>query len=79
MRASAISSCVEENSATVKGLREQRDRAPDDRDAVKQLRKKQTLLRLMQSELTVEEAIRERTMKVSEHFPCHCYPPCPFN
>ena len=46
-------------------VRDLRAKGPEDRDVVKQLRKTQTNLRLMQSELVVEEAVRDRSLKVS--------------
>ena len=64
-RVSAIQRCVEESSEAVKELRKEREGSPDNREVVKQLRKDQVKLRLMQSELTVEEAIRDRSLKVS--------------
>ena len=51
--------------SVVKELREKG--SSEDRDTVKKLRKTQTNLRLMQSELVVEEAVRDRSMKVQHY------------
>lgn len=64
-RPADIQHCIEETSAVVKELREKRESDPDDRDVLKKLRKTQNKLRLMQSELIVEEAVRDRSLKVS--------------
>ena len=42
MRDQAIKRCIEEVSENVKTLREQRDKDPDNYDAMKKLRKEQT-------------------------------------
>ena len=52
--------------SVVKELREKG--SSEDRDTVKKLRKTQTNLRLMQSELVVEEAVRDRSMKVQRFY-----------
>ncbi len=45
-------------------LKQQRRTNPDDSTVYKQLRKAQTDLRLIESELTVEEVIKDRSIKV---------------
>lgn len=63
-REQAIKKCINEVNKNTQLLRERRDRNPDDVHAMRDLRKEQTKLRLMQSELSVEEVIRQRTFKV---------------
>lgn len=63
-RSSAIQRCVDETSERVVSINAQRDREGETPAIVKELRKEQTKLRLMKSELGVEEVVRERSMKV---------------
>ncbi|XP_064404125.1 protein MIX23-like [Halichondria panicea] len=63
-RSSAIQKCVDETTNQVAMFREQRDNERDSNVILKQLRKEQTKLRLMKSELGVEEVVKERSMKV---------------
>ncbi|XP_016296732.1 coiled-coil domain-containing protein 58-like [Sinocyclocheilus anshuiensis] len=60
----AIKSCITETSAVVGQLREERAKDSDNLSIIKQLRKEQTKLKLMQSELNVEEVVNDRSMKV---------------
>eukprot|EP00794_Sanderia_malayensis_P000443 gene443-1084_t len=64
IRDAAIRNCIETVSSKVKQLREQRDKDPDNFEIMKQLRKEQTSLRLMQSEIGVEEVVKQRSLKV---------------
>ncbi|XP_016127220.1 coiled-coil domain-containing protein 58-like [Sinocyclocheilus grahami] len=63
-RDKAIKSCITETSAVVGQLREERAKDGDNLSVIKQLRKEQTKLKLMQSELNVEEVVNDRSLKV---------------
>ncbi|GAB1607440.1 coiled-coil domain-containing protein 58-like [Argonauta hians] len=63
-RKSSITNCIKVTSDNVNALKEQRLSSPDDVSVLKELRRVQTNLRLMQSELTVEEVVRDRSLKV---------------
>uniref|UniRef100_G3S0T2 Uncharacterized protein n=1 Tax=Gorilla gorilla gorilla TaxID=9595 RepID=G3S0T2_GORGO len=56
--------CIAQTSAVVKNLREEREKNLDDLTLLKQLRKEQTKLKRMQSELNVEEVVNDRSWKV---------------
>ncbi|KAK3096893.1 hypothetical protein FSP39_004504 [Pinctada imbricata] len=62
-RDQSIRYCINTISQTVQSLREKKVATPDDFEVMKALRKEQTKLRLMQGELSVEEIIRDRTLK----------------
>uniref|UniRef100_A0A663LTC4 Protein MIX23 n=1 Tax=Athene cunicularia TaxID=194338 RepID=A0A663LTC4_ATHCN len=62
-----IKNCIAQTSSVVKTLREEREKAQDDVALLKQLRKEQTKLKLMQSELNVEEVVNDRSWKVLSH------------
>uniref|UniRef100_A0A663FGK4 Protein MIX23 n=1 Tax=Aquila chrysaetos chrysaetos TaxID=223781 RepID=A0A663FGK4_AQUCH len=59
-----IKNCIAQTSSVVKTLREEREKAQDDIALLKQLRKEQTKLKLMQSELNVEEVVNDRSWKL---------------
>ena len=63
-RQSAISKCVQITKEKVTKLRDEHLKDRDNTAVTKQLRKAQTDLRLIESELTVEEIIKDRSMKV---------------
>uniref|UniRef100_A0A8C3H5H8 Protein MIX23 n=1 Tax=Chrysemys picta bellii TaxID=8478 RepID=A0A8C3H5H8_CHRPI len=63
-REKIIKSCIAQTSNVVKTLREEREKAQDDVALLKQLRQEQTKLKLMQSELNVEEVVNDRSWKV---------------
>ncbi|XP_011881207.1 PREDICTED: coiled-coil domain-containing protein 58 isoform X2 [Vollenhovia emeryi] len=64
-RTQAITRCVEVTRERVVQLKELRDKSGDgDPTLVKNLRKEQTKLRLLQSELNIEEVIKKRTIQV---------------
>ena len=69
-RQTSIQKCVHEVTSKVQELREIRNKDPSNETVAKQLRKMQTNLRLIQNELTVEEVIRERSIKVRNYFMC---------
>uniref|UniRef100_A0A8C2KQM3 Protein MIX23 n=1 Tax=Cyprinus carpio TaxID=7962 RepID=A0A8C2KQM3_CYPCA len=75
-RDKAIKSCITETSAVVGQLREERAKDSDNLSIIKQLRKEQTKLKLMQSELNVEEVVNDRSLKVfNERCRIHYTPP----
>ncbi|XP_067141142.1 protein MIX23 [Centruroides vittatus] len=63
-REQAIKTCITQSSEDVRSLKEKRTTDPDSIPLLKQLRKEQTKLRLMQNELNVEEVVKDRTLKV---------------
>lgn len=75
-RDSAIKKCISEVSSQVKICKAARDKDPDDLQAIKNLRNTQAKLRLMQSELNIEEVVKDRSLKVF-HEKCrnHYVPP----
>ncbi|XP_030060958.1 protein MIX23 isoform X2 [Microcaecilia unicolor] len=75
-RERAIKHCIAQTSAVVNKLREEREKDFGDSALIKQLRKEQTKLKLMQSELNVEEVVNDRSWKVfSERCRIHFKPP----
>ncbi|XP_044627430.1 protein MIX23 isoform X2 [Equus asinus] len=71
-----IKNCIAQTSAVVKHLREEREKNLDDLTLLKQLRKEQTKLKWMQSELNVEEVVNDRSWKVfNERCRIHFKPP----
>ncbi|XP_068037968.1 protein MIX23 isoform X2 [Anomalospiza imberbis] len=71
-----IKNCISQTSAVVKTLKEEREKAHEDAALLKQLRKEQTKLKLMQSELNVEEVVNDRSWKVfNERCRIHYKPP----
>ncbi|XP_071955731.1 protein MIX23-like [Antedon mediterranea] len=75
-RDKAIKRCIKEVSGKTNDLRSARDKSPDDFYVIKDLRKEQTKLRLLQSELSIEEVVKDRSLKVF-HERCrgHYIPP----
>uniref|UniRef100_UPI0037E74F00 protein MIX23 n=1 Tax=Semicossyphus pulcher TaxID=241346 RepID=UPI0037E74F00 len=75
-RDKAIKSCISQTSEVVGQLREERAKDSDNLVLIKQLRKEQTKLKLMQSELNVEEVVNDRSLKVfRERCRIHYTPP----
>ncbi|XP_075994219.1 protein MIX23 [Genypterus blacodes] len=75
-RDKAIKACIAQTSSAVGCLREERAKDGDNLALIKQLRKQQTNLKLMQSELNVEEVVNDRSLKVfSERCRIHYTPP----
>ncbi|KAF1373039.1 coiled-coil domain-containing protein 58 isoform X1 [Sander lucioperca] len=75
-RDKAIKSCIAQTSEVVGQLREERAKDSENLTLLKQLRKEQTKLKLMQSELNVEEVVNDRSLKVfSERCRIHYIPP----
>ncbi|XP_008630024.1 PREDICTED: coiled-coil domain-containing protein 58 [Corvus brachyrhynchos] len=71
-----IKNCISQTSTVVKTLKEEREKAHEDAALLKQLRKEQTKLKLMQSELNVEEVVNDRSWKVfNERCRIHYKPP----
>ncbi|XP_060525999.1 protein MIX23 [Cylas formicarius] len=63
-RESLIKNCITYTSHNVKRLKEERETAAEDVQLSKQLRSEQTKLRMLQVELSVEDLIRQRSLKV---------------
>ncbi|XP_032360176.1 protein MIX23 isoform X2 [Etheostoma spectabile] len=75
-RDKAIKSCIAQTSEVVGQLREERAKDSENLALLKQLRKEQTKLKLMQSELNVEEVVNDRSLKIfSERCRIHYIPP----
>ncbi|XP_049421876.1 protein MIX23 isoform X2 [Epinephelus fuscoguttatus] len=75
-RDKAIKSCIAQTSEVVGQLREERAKDSENLELIKQLRKEQTKLKLMQSELNVEEVVNDRSLKVfKERCRIHYTPP----
>uniref|UniRef100_A0A3Q3MU57 Protein MIX23 n=1 Tax=Labrus bergylta TaxID=56723 RepID=A0A3Q3MU57_9LABR len=75
-RDKAIKSCISQTSQVVGQLRQERAKDSDNLALIKQLRKEQTKLKLMQSELNVEEVVSDRSLKVfNERCRIHYTPP----
>ncbi|KAM4046141.1 protein MIX23 isoform 3-T3 [Anomaloglossus baeobatrachus] len=75
-REKAIKSCISQTSSAVNSFQEERKRNPDNLVVMRQLRKEQTKLKLLQSELNVEEVVNDRSWKVfSERCRLHYKPP----
>ncbi|XP_076628828.1 coiled-coil domain-containing 58 isoform X1 [Colletes latitarsis] len=60
----AITRCLNGTKERVKQLRNQRDNGNESPQLLKTLRKEQSTLRLLQSELNVEEVVKKRTIQV---------------
>lgn len=63
-RRQAITKCLTVTKERVMQLKSLRDNSDDNPDLMKNLRKEQNILRLLQSELGIEEIVRKRTTKV---------------
>ncbi|XP_056868401.1 protein MIX23 [Takifugu flavidus] len=75
-RDKAIKSCIGQTSEVVGRLREERAKDGENLALIKQLRKEQTKLKLMQSELNVEEVVNDRSLKIfTERCRIHYTPP----
>ncbi|XP_053978204.1 protein MIX23 isoform X2 [Hylaeus anthracinus] len=60
----AITKCLNATKEKVKQLRNQRDNGDESPELLKTLRKEQSTMRLLQSELNVEEVVKNRTFQV---------------
>ncbi|XP_068921017.1 protein MIX23 isoform X1 [Petaurus breviceps papuanus] len=75
-REKVIKNCIAQTSAVVKTLQEQREKDLNDLTLLKQIRKEQTKLKWMQSELNVEEVVNDQSWKVfNERCRVHFKPP----
>ncbi|XP_028414505.1 coiled-coil domain-containing protein 58-like isoform X3 [Dendronephthya gigantea] len=63
-RENAIKKCVTQVSSSIQKLQERRQVDEDNPEILRHLRKEQTKLRLMRSELNVEEVVQQRSLKV---------------
>ncbi|XP_026496768.1 protein MIX23 isoform X1 [Vanessa tameamea] len=59
-----IKNCIVATAETVKKLKSAKESSPDDIDVIKNLKAEQRKLRLLQTELSVEEVIKEKTTKL---------------
>ncbi|XP_013857664.1 protein MIX23 [Austrofundulus limnaeus] len=72
----AIKACIAQKSELVGQLREERAKDGNNLKLIKELRHEQTNLKLMRSELNVEEVINDRSLKVFfERCRIHYIPP----
>ncbi|XP_069015508.1 protein MIX23 [Embiotoca jacksoni] len=75
-RDKAIKVCIAQTSELVGHLREERAKDNENLALIKQLRNEQTNLKLMKSELNVEEVVNDRSLKIfSERCRIHYSPP----
>ncbi|XP_046854794.1 protein MIX23-like [Xenia sp. Carnegie-2017] len=63
-RQNIIKRCISEVSSNVRNLQSKRNCGDEDNEVLNHLRNEQTKLRLMQSELNVEDVIKQRSLKV---------------
>jgi len=63
-REASIKKCIVKVSDSVHGLHQKRDQDQDNVQVIKDLRKEQNKLRMMQNELYVEEVVRDRSLKI---------------
>ncbi|XP_028171617.1 protein MIX23 [Ostrinia nubilalis] len=63
-RESVIKNCIVATAETLKKLKSVKDEKPDDFETIKNFKAEQKKLRLLQTELSVEEVIREKTTKL---------------
>ncbi|KAJ2952112.1 hypothetical protein O0L34_g4382 [Tuta absoluta] len=63
-RENVIKNCIVMTAESVKSLKEAKENKPDDFDIQKNLKAEQRKLRLLQTELSVEEVIKEKTTKL---------------
>jgi len=64
VRETAIKDCIDKMTTNVEELKAEREKNMDDFSISKTLRTKQLALRTMQSELMVEEVVKQRSLKV---------------
>ncbi|XP_075971728.1 coiled-coil domain-containing 58 [Anticarsia gemmatalis] len=63
-RENVIKNCIVSTAEVVKKLKAAKEEKPDDFDVLKNLKAEQKKLRLLQTELSVEEVIKEKTTKL---------------
>ncbi|CAH2071230.1 unnamed protein product, partial [Iphiclides podalirius] len=63
-RENVIKNCIVVTAETVKKLKSVKENNPEDFDVMKSLKTEQRKLRLLQTELSVEEVIKEKTSKL---------------
>ncbi|CAH2218795.1 coiled-coil domain-containing 58 [Pelobates cultripes] len=75
-REKAIKDCIAQTSNCMHSLQEERLKGSENLAVRKQLRKEQTKLKLLQSELNVEEVVNDRSWKIfNERCRLHYKPP----
>jgi len=62
-REKSIQHCLDVVSEDVKQLAKKKESSPDDSELHRALRKEQTKLRLMKQEISIEEVVKDRTLK----------------
>ncbi|XP_013116181.1 protein MIX23 [Stomoxys calcitrans] len=62
-REEAIRNCIMVSAESLKELREKREAQPDDMDLNKKFKSEQRKLRVLQSELNVEDIVKDRSYK----------------
>ncbi|XP_045765503.1 protein MIX23 [Maniola jurtina] len=63
-RENVIKNCIMSTAESVKKLKAAKESTPDDIDVLRNLKSEQRKLRLLQTELSVEEVIKEKTTKL---------------
>ncbi|XP_022119796.2 protein MIX23 [Pieris rapae] len=63
-REKVIKHCIISSAETVKNLKIAKEQKPDDIDLLRNIKAEQRKLRLLQTELSVEEIIKEKTTKL---------------
>ncbi|CAF4812939.1 unnamed protein product [Pieris macdunnoughi] len=63
-REKVIKNCIISSADTVKNLKTAKEQKPDDIDLLRNIKAEQRKLRLLQTELSVEEIIKEKTTKL---------------
>ncbi|XP_049869994.1 protein MIX23 [Pectinophora gossypiella] len=63
-RENVIKNCIVVTAESVKNLKAAKEQTPDDFEVLKNLKTEQRKLRLLQTELSVEEVIKEKTTKL---------------
>ncbi|KAK3911298.1 Coiled-coil domain-containing protein 58 [Frankliniella fusca] len=63
-RERVIKGCISVSADRIKHLSGAKDKDPNNITVMKDLRREQTKLRMLQSELSVEEVVKERSLKV---------------
>ncbi|KAE8744557.1 hypothetical protein FOCC_FOCC008797 [Frankliniella occidentalis] len=63
-REKVIKGCISFSANRIKNLAGEKEKDPNNVSVIKDLRREQTTLRMLQSELSVEEIVKERSLKV---------------
>lgn len=63
-RETAIKGCITFSASRIQELAHEKEKDPNNTSVLKELRHEQTKLRMLRSELSVEEVVKERSLKV---------------